>query len=60
LLAADAWRLQDAFEQLLRDKSGVVPFTVVANAEIKNVDIFITIARVDVKEEDRLAEQITH
>ena len=44
--------MQNAFEQLFRDKPGVIPFAVVANAKIKNVDIFITIARIDVKEEE--------
>lgn len=45
----DTRRVQDGFNQRGRYKARVVPFAVIANAEIQHVDIFIAVAWVDIE-----------
>ena len=43
--------VHDAFDQLRRHVTRVIPFTVIANPEIKDVDIFVAVAGINVKKE---------
>ncbi len=51
----DTWRVQDGFNQRGRYKARVVPFAVIANAEIQHVDIFIAVAWVDIEKKKPLS-----
>ena len=52
----DTRRVQDGFNQRGRYKARVVPFAVIANAEIQHVDIFIAVAWVDIEKEETIKE----
>ena len=52
LLRLDVRGMKNIFDQLRRHKARVVPLTVVADPEIKHINIFIAITRIDVKEEE--------
>ncbi len=51
----DTWRVQDGFNQRGRYKARVVPFAVIANAEIQHVDIFIAVTWVDIEKKKPLS-----
>lgn len=51
----DTRRVQDGFNQRGRYKARVVPFAVIANAEIQHVDIFIAVAWVDIEKKKPLS-----
>lgn len=53
----DTRRVQDGFNQRGRYKARVVPFAVIANAEIQHVDIFIAVAWVDIEKEEEWLRQ---
>ncbi len=51
----DTRRVQDGFNQCGRYKARVVPFAVIANAEIQHVDIFIAVTWVDIEKKKPLS-----
>ena len=60
LLAIDIRRLKNTLDQLPGNKAGVIPFPVVAHAKVEDIDIFITIARIDIKEEKGVEQDEQH
>ena len=52
----DTRRVQDGFNQRGRYKARVVPFAVIANAEIQHVDICIAVTWVDIEKEETIKQ----
>ena len=50
----DSRRVQDAVDKLIWHKTRVVPFAVVADPEIEDVDIFVTVAGIHVEKKKAL------
>ena len=52
--------MHDAVDQLRGHETCVIPFTVVADPEIENVDIFVTVARIHVEKEKGVKDNKQH
>ncbi|EFC55872.1 hypothetical protein ENTCAN_07468 [Enterobacter cancerogenus ATCC 35316] len=52
--------MKNVVDQLRRHIARVIPFAVIADPEIKHVDIFIAIARINVKKEERIKHHKEH